>query len=74
MGIGWVLRFDRKAGVIGFDESRQEGIGRMDMADTLEPQFFDEAILQSLIGAFDSSFGLWCVGVYRFNIKHFEGT
>lgn len=60
-----VLRIARRLaepGIEILDESRCIGIGRRDRVDAAQPQFLDQTILQGLIGAFHTAFGLRGVG------------
>ena len=44
------------------------------IGDTAQAQFFDQAILQGLVGTFDAAFGLGGVGTDQLNVQFIQGA
>jgi len=51
------------------DEFREESVSFLHGVNALQPQFFDESILEGLVDLFDSPFGLGAVGEYELDAK-----
>ena len=69
LGAGW----DSEAPVEVQDELGQVGIALLHGGDAPQAQFFDQAILQGLVGALDTSFGLGGVGAQDLNVQLLHG-
>ena len=74
VGVGQVLRRLGEASVEVGDEPWQEGIGAVDVADRLQPQLLDQAILQGLVGSLDPALGLGRAGMDRADVECLERT
>jgi len=51
------------------DEFREESVSFLHGVNALQPQFFDESILEGLVDLFNSPFGLGAVGEYELDAK-----
>ncbi len=63
-----------KAPVIVLDKRRQPGVSCFNIRYALQPQFYDKAVLQRLVGAFHSSLGLRGISMDGCNIQRFQNT
>jgi len=57
MGVARVLWRTREATIVVLTEPVEEHVSGFAVTDAVEPQLFDQAVLQRLVGALDATFG-----------------
>ena len=69
MGVGGVVGQHREAPVEIGNELRRIRIGPGPVRDAQQAQFFDQAVLQSLVGAFNAALGLGGIGADDLDVQ-----
>src|SRR6266436_3356345 len=67
-----VARLLAEAGVVIGQGTRQQLVAGGDRIDPAKTQFLDQAILQSLVGAFDAALCLWRVGAQNVDVERVQ--
>ena len=73
-GIGRVGGSDTVAAVDVFDKAGQPGVGAFQIGDALQTEFFDQSVLEGLIGSFDPALGLGSARMDRLDIEGLQGA
>ena len=69
-----LLRGHREAAVEVFTVPPEEGVGGFEVADVTQAQFLHQAVLQGLVGPFDTALGLWRARVDGLDVEGPHGA